>query len=88
MTLTRITVIAFAGALSIAAFSAVASDYAGNLSEVDQAKVKESVLAQGYELKRMEMEDGEIEVYATKDGVKYELYLDNSFNIIRTEQDD
>ena len=88
MTLTRLAIIALAGTLSVTAFSAVASNYTGTISDVDRARIEQAVTAQGYEMKRMEMEDGEIEVYATKDSVRYELYLDREFNIIKVEQDD
>lgn len=88
MTLIRLAAIAGATALSLTAFSAVASNYTGNLSQEDQASVESSLKAAGYELRRMEMEDGKIEAYAVKDGMRYELLLDKEFKIIRVEQDD
>lgn len=83
------TIISLAAAgVSLAAFAAMASGSQGNINEADRTKVTQSLKAGGYELRRMEMEDGLIEVYATKDGVKFELKLDHQFNIIRVEQDD
>ncbi|MCB2144794.1 MAG: PepSY domain-containing protein, partial [Rhodobacteraceae bacterium] len=50
-------------------------------SEIDtatQAKVTEQLTAQGYEVRRIDSEDGMIEVYAMKDGKKVELYLNEA----------
>ncbi|WP_417807789.1 PepSY domain-containing protein [Thioclava sp.] len=48
-------------------------------SKVDSAKEKTlqtQLVAQGYEVRRLDMEDGYIEVYALKDGKRMEMYFD------------
>lgn len=37
--------------------------------------VRSKLMGQGYEVRKIESEDGLLEVYAVKDGQKYELYL-------------
>ena len=51
-------------------------------------EVKASLASLGYEVRKGEMEDGMIEVYALKDGKRYELYLDAALQIVRTKIDD
>lgn len=43
--------------------------------------------AQGYEVRRIEMEDGLYEAYAMKDGQRFELYLDHNGNIVKEERE-
>jgi hypothetical protein len=43
--------------------------------------------AQGYEVRRMEMEDGYIEVYALKDGKRMELYFDSNLKQVTRKGD-
>lgn len=52
-----------------------------------QAKIKEQLTAQGYEVRKIDREDGMIEVYAVKDGKTYELYLDATLKVVRTKED-
>jgi hypothetical protein len=49
-----------------------------------QAKITAQLTAQGYEVRKIGQEDGQIEVYAVKDGKTYELYLDSSLNIVKS----
>ena len=44
--------------------------------------------AEGYEVRRVDSEDGMIEVYALKDGARLELYLDSDLNIVKTKGED
>ena len=58
-------------------------------SEIDtatQAKVTEQLTAQGYEVRRIDSEDGMIEVYAMKDGKKIELYLNEALEIVKSKE--
>ena len=50
------------------------------------AKATEVVTAAGYEVRKVEMEDGMIEVYAVKDGKTWELLLDGEMKIVGTEE--
>ncbi len=45
--------------------------------------VTAKLVAEGYEVRSVGMEDGMIEVYAMKDGKKFELYLDDKFNVVK-----
>jgi Peptidase propeptide and YPEB domain len=69
------------GASLLAAPLAFASD------EIDAAlkdKVTAAMKAQGYDVRKVQMEDGKIEVYAVKDGKAQELYLDDQLKIVKT----
>ena len=50
--------------------------------------IKAQLTEQGYEVRKIEMEDGLYEAYAMKDGERYEIYLDAGLNIVKTERDD
>lgn len=50
-----------------------------------RAAITEKLTAEGYELRKLEMEDGRYEAYATKDGKRFEIYLDRDLNVTRTE---
>jgi hypothetical protein len=52
------------------------------------AKATEVVTAEGYEVRKVEMEDGLIEVYAVKDGKMWELKLDAEYKVTETEEAD
>ena len=76
-----------AAALSLpATFAAASND--GMISEDVQAQIRATLTQQGYEVRQIEMEDGMIEVYALKDGQRFELYLNDAYNIVRTKIDD
>ena len=51
-----------------------------------QEKITTELTAQGYEVRKIDTEDGMIEVYAVKDGKTYELYLDADLKIVRTKE--
>ncbi len=53
-----------------------------------KAKVEQKLTAEGYEVRRVDSEDGMIEVYALKDGARLELYLDSDLNIVKTKGED
>jgi hypothetical protein len=71
--------IAGTSALPVLAEQPVAQDKADKLG----AELK----AQGYEVRRMEMEDGYIEVYALKDGKRMELYFDSNLKQVTRKGD-
>lgn len=45
--------------------------------------VTAKLTAEGYEVRSVGVEDGMIEVYAMKDGKKFELYLDDKLNVVK-----
>jgi hypothetical protein len=73
-------------ALSLTAPMALASD--DTVDAATQDKVRAELTAQGYEVRRIQREDGMIEVYAVKDGKTYELYLDETLKVVKTADDD
>lgn len=74
--------------LMTAAFLALATpllaESEGTVDAATEAKVKAELTAQGYDVRRVAMEDGMIEVYAIKDGKTFELYLDETLKIVKT----
>lgn len=70
-----------------AANAAWASSYE-TLNEERRAEITQKMTADGYEVRKIDVEDGMIEVYALRDGQRFELYLDDEFNIVKTKQDD
>lgn len=67
--------------LAVPAFAAGAPDAA------TQSKITEQLTAEGYEVRKIDSEDGMIEVYAIKDGKMYELYLDADLKIVKTKEE-
>lgn len=57
------------------------------LDAATDARVRAELTAQGHDVRKIEKEDGLIEVYAVKDGKKWELYLDADLKIVRTKAD-
>jgi hypothetical protein len=75
-------------ALAIAAGSMA---HASDDKAVDATKanaIKAQLTEQGYEVRKVEMEDGMYEAYAMKDGERYEIYLDADLKVVKTEKDD
>ncbi|MEC3861120.1 PepSY domain-containing protein [Mesobacterium sp. TK19101] len=73
-------------ALALTATSALASGHGMDKAREDQ--IRTTLTTQGYEVRKIDMEDGMIEVYALKDGARIELYLDNDLKIVRTKTAD
>jgi Peptidase propeptide and YPEB domain len=77
---------AAAAALSLTMMTAQIARADG--SEVDAAtteKATAAMTALGYDVRKVESEDGMIEVYAVKDGKTVTLKLDDALNITATE---
>ncbi|MBT9248087.1 PepSY domain-containing protein [Gemmobacter fulvus] len=56
-----------------------------NIDAALKDKVTAEMTAQGYEVRKIDSEDGMIEVYAVKDGKTYELYLDAQLKIVKSK---
>ncbi|MDU8912685.1 PepSY domain-containing protein [Aestuariicoccus sp. MJ-SS9] len=82
--MTRILTLTLAALLPVAAFAS--GDDALDATTADQIRTR--LTAEGYYVRKIEREDGMIEVYALKDGQKYELYLDAALNVVRSKIDD
>jgi hypothetical protein len=84
-TMTKLTATALATliglGLAVPAFASDAPDAA------TQAKITEQLTAEGYQVRKIDSEDGMIEVYAIKDGKMYELYLDADLKIVKTKEE-
>ena len=51
--------------------------------------IEKKLTDMGYEVRKIEMEDGMYEAYALKDGNRYEIYIDVDLTIVtRTKMDD
>jgi hypothetical protein len=78
-------------ALSIAIAAGSMAQASDDYAKMDSAKaeqIKSQLTEQGYEVRKIETEDGMYEAYALKDGARYEIYLDKELNIVKTELDD
>lgn len=65
---------------------ALASDYA-KLDADKEAQIRATLTEQGYEVRKVQVEDGMYEAYALKDGNKYEIYLDAALKVVKVEED-
>jgi hypothetical protein len=71
--------------LGMVLFSAPMANAEGTqIDQATQATVIAKLTDLGYEVRKMEMEDGMLEVYAVKDATTYQLYLDGAFNIVKS----
>ncbi len=82
--MTRIA--AFMTALVLAAPVFASTD--GLVDKATQEKITADLTAQGYDVRKIQMEDGMVEVYAMKDGKKLELYLDATGKVVTTKSAD
>ena len=73
---------ALAVAFTLAGTLAHAADEA-SLTDAKNAEITTLLVAQGYEIRSIQIEDGMYEVYAIKDGATAELYLDDNLNIVK-----
>jgi hypothetical protein len=53
-----------------------------------RAAIENKLTDMGYEVRKIEREDGMYEAYALKDGARYEIYLDGALDITRKTRDD
>lgn len=83
----KLTLITALIAAATGATALQASNY-GMISNEIRAQITDKLTAQGYDVRKIDAEDGMIEVYALKDGQRLELYLDTDLNIARTKTDD
>ncbi len=73
-------------ALSLALPVAALASEAKPSAEMD-AKIRTTLTEQGYEVRKIEVEDGLFEAYALKDGKKLEIYMNDKLEIIRIKED-
>ena len=76
-----------AAALSLALTAGAAFASEAVLTDAIEAQIKETLVAQGYEVGKIKVEDGLFEAYVKKDGKKFEVFLNEKMEIVKTEQD-
>lgn len=75
--------------LAITAGTAViASEPHGNVDAATQDAIRAQLTEHGYDVRKIEAEDGMYEAYALKDGQQFEIYLDAELNVVKSEMDD
>jgi hypothetical protein len=81
---------ALAAALGLAMGAAAApADIAkGETLGNDAEAITAALVAKGYEVRKVESEDGELEAYALKDGVRYEIYVDTASGAVTKVKED
>ncbi|GAA4225130.1 hypothetical protein GGQ68_001767 [Sagittula marina] len=80
--------IILSGALAaLLAAPAFASDDDLVLDDAMRTRITEQLTAEGYEVGKIKIEDGEYEAYAKKDGHRYEVFLDADLNVTHTKDD-
>ncbi len=84
MTFTNLTLksVALMGILMTTAPMAMAEG--GEVDAATQTKITELMTAQGYDVRKMEMEDGMLEVYAVKDGKTFQVFYDEKLALVKT----
>lgn len=83
--MTRIIALALALALPVSAF---ASGDDSSMTAERMKEIRTKLTQDGYEVRKIDMEDGLIEAYVLKDGQRFELYLDAALNVVRSKIDD
>jgi hypothetical protein len=72
-------------AVLLAAPAAFASE---KVEPAFKERITAHLAAQGYDVRKVKMEDGRIEIYAVKDGQAMEFYLDGQLNIVKGKDED
>jgi len=72
-------------ACAVAGNSALASS---RVNETTYNEIATKMAAEGYDVRKIEIEDGEIEVYALKDGKRLEIYLNADLSVNRIKTND
>lgn len=72
-------------AVLLAAPAAFASE---KVEPAFKERITAHLAAQGYDVRKVKMEDGRIEIYAVKDGQAMEFYLDGQLNIVKGKGED
>lgn len=78
--------LSFALGLSMAAGTMALASSQDSISDEMRTKITAQLTADGYDVRKIEREDGMIEVYALKGDQRFEIYLDNELNVSRIKQ--
>jgi hypothetical protein len=74
-------------AISLLAMTATSAFAEADLTPEMKTKIEDMLKAQGYEVGKIKVEDGNYEAYVKKDGEKMELILNDKLEVIKTEND-
>ncbi|WP_027262473.1 PepSY domain-containing protein [Sedimentitalea nanhaiensis] len=88
MTTGYLKTLALCGAMALAGGTAFASGDSIQLTDEIKAQITATLTEQGYEVSKIKTEDGLYEAYARKDGKRYEVFLNDKMEVVRTENDD
>jgi hypothetical protein len=66
---------------------ALASSYE-SVSDETQTAIRTLLEADGYEVRKIERDDGRYEVYALKNGERFEVYVSTDLQIVRIKRAD
>ena len=81
--------LALAAALSFPADPVAAAAAQGSYAGKTGDEITKSLEDQGYEVRKIETEDGYLEAYALLNGARFEIYVDpETGKIVKIEQDD
>ena len=72
-------------ACAVAGNAALASS---RVNETTYNEIATKMAAEGYDVRKIEIEDGEIEIYALKDGKRLEIYLNADLSVNRIKTND
>ena len=79
--------LALAAAMAVPAAGVYASSNETVPAETAQ-QIRTKLTEQGYEVRKIKMEDGLYEAYVIKDGTRMELYLNTELEIVKQKTDD
>ena len=80
---------AIAAALALPFSLAAAAEIVGTQAGTTADEIRTTLAAEGYEVRKVEQEDGMLEAYALKDGKRLEIYVDPATGAVtKVKQDD
>ena len=77
----------FALAIALCSLAGAALAEGLTITAEAEAKIRTTLTEQGYEVRKIQVEDGNYEAYALKDGKKYEIYMDDKFQVVDVKED-
>ncbi|MBR9842870.1 MAG: PepSY domain-containing protein [Rhodobacteraceae bacterium] len=87
--MTKTLALCLALCIPAAAFASSDDDYGyARLTPEIKEQIRATLTEQGYEVRKIKMDDGYYEAYTLKDGARLEIYLDKDLNIVRSKIDD
>ncbi len=84
----RIIILALALSAASLASASQTNEIKGKPSAAVVEQITSGLSAEGYDVRSVKTEDGMYEVYALKDGKRYELYFGKDLKMLDTKNDD